>query len=154
MAEVSLSNAHPELEACAKRPHSAEVAAEALHYTTLTLLVALNAEWIIRAAILSPLRFFSKWQHWVDAILVGVALILEIILHGNGAVVANLGLIILRLARVGHALIELSLAEAAHGAKATRVRAARLAWRLAARAAVAEARLGHRRRKVDDEKMR
>jgi hypothetical protein len=144
MAEVALSNAHPELEACAKRPRSAELASEGLHIATLALLVVLNVEWIARALILGPLRFFTKWQHWVDAWLVGVALGLEVALHGSAAVTANLGLIILRLARVGHALIELSLAEVAHGARATRLRAARLSWRLAGRAALAEARLAGR----------
>lgn len=145
MAEVALTNAHPELEACAKRPRPAELAAQGLHITTLALLAALNAEWLARAAVLGPLHFFAKWQHWVDAWLVGVALGLEVALHGASAVTANLGLIVLRLARVGHALIELSLAEAAHGARATRVRAVGLTWRLAARAAVAEARLDCRR---------
>jgi len=147
LAEVALTNAHPELEACAKRPHTAEVAAEGLHVTTLALLVALNTEWLVRAVVLGPLRFFSKWQHWVDAWLVAIALGLEVALHGSAAVTANLGLIILRLARVGHALIELSMAEAAHGARSARVRAVGLSWRLAARAALAEARLEQRRRK-------
>ena len=141
MAEVALSNAHPELEACKERPPTAVAAAEGLHITTLALLVALNAEWIARVLILGPLRFFSHWQHWVDAGLVSVALGLEVALHGSAALTANLGLIILRLARVAHALIELSVAETARGARAARVRAMGLAWRLAARAALAQVRL-------------
>lgn len=145
MAEVALSNAHPELEACRERPPAAAAASEGLHITTLALLVALNAEWIARVLILGPLRFFAHWQHWVDAGLVSVALGLEVALHGSAAVTANLGLIILRLARVAHALIELSVAETARGARAARLRAMGLAWRLAARAALAQARLEKRR---------
>lgn len=140
LAEVALSGAHPELEACRERPPAARAAAEGLHITTLTLLVALNAEWLWRVAVLGPLHFFREWQHWVDATLVVLALALEVALHGSAAVTANLGLIILRLARVGHALIELSMTEAHFQQRGARARASRIVWRLAAAAAVAQAR--------------
>jgi hypothetical protein len=144
LAEVALSGAHPELEACRERPPGAVAAAEGLHIATLTLLVALNAEWLLRVCVLGPLHFFREWQHWVDATLVVLALALEVALHGSAAVTANLGLIILRLARVGHALIELSMTEAHFQQRGARARAARLVWRLAAAAAVAQAREGKR----------
>lgn len=140
LAEVALSGAHPELEACRERPPAARAAAEGLHITTLTLLAALNAEWILRVFVLGPFHFFREWQHWVDASLVVLALGLEVGLHGNAAVTANLGLIILRLARVGHALIELSMTEAHFAQRGARARASRIVWRLAAAAAVAQAR--------------
>jgi len=147
MAEVALSNAHPELEACAERPPTAAAAAEGLHVTTLALLVTLNVEWVARVLILGPVHFFSHWQHWVDAGLVSLALGLEIALHGSAALTANLSLIILRLARVAHALIELSIAETAHGARAARKRAMGVVWRLAAAAALAQARAADKERR-------
>jgi hypothetical protein len=145
LAEVALSGTHPELEACRERPPTAQAAADGLHITTLTLLAVLNAEWLVRAAVMTPLHFFAEWQHWVDAGLVSLALALEISLHGSVAITANLGLIILRLARVGHALIELSMAEAHFAQRGTRARAAAVVWRLAAAAALAQARAGGRK---------
>jgi hypothetical protein len=140
LAEVALSGAHPELEACRERPPAARAAAEGLHITTLTLLVALNAEWLVRVCVLGPFHFFRVWQHWLDASLVVLALALEVALHGSAAVTANLGLIILRLGRVGHALVELSMTEAHYEQRGRRARAVGLVWRLAATAAVAQAR--------------
>lgn len=147
LAEVALGGVHPtHLDACEPPPPAAEAAAEGLHWATVSLLAVLNVDWVVRALIIGPARFFASLTHWLDAGLVAAALALELALHGAPAVAANLAVVLLRLARVGHAFVELSLSEAAVGgrrareeAAAERARSAARLWRLAARAAAAQA---------------
>lgn len=143
LAEVALSGVHPAVAACAKPPPAAEAAAEGLHAATLALLALINGEWVARALILTPRAYFSRASHWADAGLAVSALALEAALHGAAAVGTNLVLILLRLARVGHAFAELAADDAkARAAAATareRRRGAARAWRLVAAAAVATA---------------
>ena len=145
LCEVSLASVHPEIPGrCVEPPHSAVKTAEALHALTLTLLAVLNADWVLRALLIGPLRFFRHLTHWIDAGLVAAALALELLLVGEAAVAANLAVIVLRLARIGHAFVELAVEEgkiAAERARAgARREAARRLLRLAASAAVANAR--------------
>ena len=145
LCEVSLASVHPEIPGrCVEPPHSAVKTAEALHVLTLTLLAVLNADWVLRALLVGPLRFFRRFAHWLDAGLVAAALALELLLVGEAAVAANLAVIVLRLARIGHAFVELAVEEgkiAAERARAgARREAARRLLRLAAAAAVANAR--------------
>lgn len=78
---------------------------------TLTLLGVLNADWVLRALLIGPLRFFGELAHWIDSGLVAAALALELLLVGEAAVTANLAVIVLRLARIGHAFVELAVEE-------------------------------------------
>ena len=97
----------------------------------------------MRALTIGPLAFARRWQNWLDAVLVASALALELALHGQAAVTANLAVIVLRLARIGHAFVELAWEDAERGREreaavaeakvaAARAAAARRAWRLAA----------------------
>ena len=145
LCEVSLASVHPELPGrCVHPPHSAVKAAEALHILTLTLLAILNADWVLRALLIGPLRFFGELTHWIDSGLVAAALALELLLVGEAAVTANLAVIVLRLARIGHAFVELAVEEgkikADKARSAARREAAQRLLRLAAAAAVANAR--------------
>ena len=145
LCEVSLASVHPELPGrCVHPPHSAVRAAEALHILTLTLLAVLNADWALRALLVGPLRFFGELTHWIDSGLVAAALALELLLVGEAAVAANLAVIVLRLARIGHAFVELAVEEgrlkAERAGAAARREAAKRLLRLAASAAVANAR--------------
>lgn len=125
-------------------PHSAIKAAEALHILTLTLLAVLNADWVLRAILIGPLRFFGELTHWIDSGLVAAALALELLLVGEAAVAANLAVIVLRLARIGHAFVELAVEEgklkAERAGREARREASQRLLRLAASAAVANAR--------------
>lgn len=144
LSEVALSGVHPSVAACTPPPPSAEAAAEGLHAATLALLAALNLDWLLRALILTPFTFFARASHWADAGLAVSALALEAALHGAAAVGTNLVLILLRLARVGHAFAELAAedarARATSAASRERRRGAARAWRLAAVAALAKRR--------------
>ena len=115
-----------------------------MHILTLTLLAVLNADWVLRALLIGPLRFFGEFAHWLDAGLVATALALELLLVGEAAVAANLAVIVLRLARIGHAFVELAVEEGKIQAEKARAGARREAaqrlLRLAASAAVANAR--------------
>ena len=101
-------------------------------------------DWLLRALILTPFTFFSRASHWADAGLAVSALALEAALHGAAAVGTNLVLILLRLARVGHAFAELAAedarARAAGAASRERRRGAARAWRMAVVAALASKR--------------
>lgn len=145
LCEVSLASVHPELPGrCVHPPHSAIKAAEALHILTLTLLAVLNADWVLRALLIGPLRFFGELTHWIDSGLVAAALALELLLVGEAAVAANLAVIVLRLARIGHAFVELAVEEgklkAERAGRDARREASQRLLRLAASAAVANAR--------------
>lgn len=145
LCEVSLASVHPELPGrCVHPPHSAIKAAEALHLLTLTLLAVLNADWVLRAILIGPLRFFGEITHWIDSGLVAAALALELLLVGEAAVAANLAVIVLRLARIGHAFVELAVEEgklkAERAGRDARREASQRLLRLAASAAVANAR--------------
>lgn len=125
-------------------PHSAIKTAEALHVLTLSLLAVLNVDWVLRALLIGPLRFFGEFAHWLDAGLVAAALALELLLVGEAAVAANLAVIVLRLARIGHAFVELAVEEgkikAEKAGREARREASQRLLRLAAAAAVANAR--------------
>ena len=125
-------------------PHSAVKTTEALHVLTLSLLAVLNVDWVLRALLIGPLRFFGEFAHWLDAGLVAAALALELLLVGEAAVAANLAVIVLRLARIGHAFVELAVEEgkikAEKAGREARREASQRLLRLAAAAAVANAR--------------
>lgn len=145
LSEVSLASVHPELPGrCVHPPHAAGEAARALHILTLTLLAVLNVDWVVRAVLIGPVRFFSELKHWIDSGLVAAALALELLLVGEAAVAANLAVIVLRLARIGHAFVEIAVEEGELKEKrarsSARREAARRLLRVAAAAAVANAR--------------
>ena len=94
--------------ACAEeRPHAVETAEEAMAWTTVAILGLFTLEQLAKLGVFGYGYFFSFW-HALDAIIVVVSLILEILLRGVAQEAVSLLVVFRfwRLIRVMHGVAE------------------------------------------------
>ena len=105
-AQTHPAPAHP--PRCLPAAHSAETA---LSWTSITILCIFVAEQLLRLLVFGP-RYFLSWWHALDAAIVIVSLVLELVLKGVERETLSLLVVfrLWRLVRIMHAVsVELEM---------------------------------------------